>query len=170
MFPFAPTHRIRSVTELTPDRLERLGIASLLIDVDCTLKRYAANEPAPGAGEWLKEIEAAGVGICLVSNGRGERIARFAEVVDLPYEALAIKPLPFGLRRACRRMEFDKKVTAMVGDQLFTDMPAGRFAGVQTILVEPIHPEDEPWFARIKRGVERWILARMKPPIVWDGQ
>ena len=47
--------------------------------------------------------------------------------------------------------------TAMVGDQVFADVMAGRLAGVFTILVRPIHPEDEPWFTRWKRP---WENAR----------
>ena len=46
----------------------------------------------------------------------------------------------------------------MVGDQVFADVLAGRLAGIKCILVRPIHPEEEPWFTRIKRPPERlWL-------------
>ena len=48
----------------------------------------------------------------------------------------------------------------MVGDQLFADILAGNLARVRTILVRAIHPEEEPWFTRLKRGPERWILGK----------
>jgi predicted HAD superfamily phosphohydrolase YqeG len=35
-------------------------------------------------------------------------------------------------------------------------------AGIRTILVTPIHPEDEPWFTRLKRRPERFLLSRLK--------
>jgi hypothetical protein len=159
MFGFlAPHYRIASVLELTPQRLRGLGLESLLLDADCTLKRYRSEQCAPGVAEWLASLRQAGFGLCLVSNGFGERIGRFAQTLGLPCVARALKPLPIGCRRAMRTMGFPRRSTAMVGDQLFADVIAGRLAGLTTFLVEPIHPEEEPWFTRLKRLPERWLL------------
>jgi predicted HAD superfamily phosphohydrolase YqeG len=59
-----------------------------------------------------------------------------------------------------RQLNANRKETAMVGDQVFADVLAGRFAGIRTILVTPIHPEEEPWFTQLKRGPERWLLKK----------
>ena len=74
-----PHYRIASVRELTPERLRGLGLESLLLDADGTLKRYRSEQCAPGVAEWLDTMRQAGIGLCLVSNGLGERIGRFAE-------------------------------------------------------------------------------------------
>lgn len=161
MFHFlTPHHRVASVLELTPQRLRDLGLESLLLDADCTLKRYRSAECAPGVAEWLESMRQAGIGLCLVSNGLGERIGRFAAAAGVPFVAKAMKPLPSGCRRAMRTMGFRRESTAMVGDQIFADIMAGRLAGLTTILVDPVHPEEEPWFTRLKRRPERWILRR----------
>ena len=157
---FQPHLRIESVTELTPSRLEELGLRSLLLDVDCTLKRYRSEGLAPGVVRWLDLMKGANIGLCLVSNGRSPRISRFAENAGVPFVALAMKPLPFGCNTAVKTMWFDKKTTAMVGDQVFADLLAGKFAGLFTILVTPLSPEQEPWFARIKRPFEKLVLNR----------
>jgi len=156
---WTPHYRIGSVLELSQERLHGLGLKSLLLDADCTLKRYRSEECAPGVAEWLDALRHAGFGLCLVSNGLGTRVGRFAERVGLPCVARALKPLPMGCRRAMRQMGFCRRSTAMVGDQLFADIMAGRLAGLTTFLVEPIHPEEEPWFTRLKRGPERWFLG-----------
>ncbi len=132
----------------------------MLLDADGTLKRYRSEECAPGVARWLDALRQAGFGLCLVSNGLGERIGRFAEGVGLPFVAKAMKPLPTGCRCAMRKMGFQPECTAMVGDQLFADIMAGRLAGLMTILVEPINPEEEPWFTRLKRPPERWLLGK----------
>ncbi len=155
-----PHHRIASVLELTPERLRGLGLQSLLLDADGTLKRYTSDECAPGVSEWLGTIKQAGFGLCLVSNGLGERIGRFAEKVGLPFVPKAMKPFPRGCRLAMHKMGFSPQSTAMVGDQVFADVMAGRLAGLTTFLVEPIHPEEEPWFTRLKRPLERWLLGK----------
>jgi uncharacterized protein len=162
MFRFLIPHfRVASVLELTPSRLSELGLNSLLLDADCTIKRYRSEDCAPGVEQWLESLRQAGVGTCLVSNGLGKRIGQFAQRLGLPFVAKAMKPLPLGCRRAMQKMDFQRKSTAMVGDQVFTDVMAGRLAGLTTFLVEPIHPEEEPWFTQLKRVPERWLLKRL---------
>jgi len=159
-----PDLRIDSVLELDIERLRGLNLAALLLDVDCTLKAYRSETLEPGVENWLSELRAAGIGVCLVSNGGASRIRRLAESLGLPVVCQACKPLPFGCRAALRRLGVDRRRAAMVGDQVFADVMAGRLAGLSCILVRPIHPEQEPWFTRLKRPLERFLLNHMKTP------
>jgi HAD superfamily phosphatase (TIGR01668 family) len=156
-----PHHRVDSVLDLTVPRLRAMGIDAVLLDVDCTLKSYRDAEVSPEVKAWLGELRASGIRICLVSNGRGGRIGRLAATLGVPFVAKALKPFPFGCRRAVRQEAFDAGRTAMVGDQIFADIPAGRLAGLTSILVRPIRPEEEPWFTRLKRPLERLMLRRL---------
>lgn len=156
-----PHIRVNAVCELTPERLRQLGLRWLLLDVDCTLTRYRQEGLAPDVAAWLTTVRSAGVGLCLVSNGLGQRVQPFAARLELPYVAKALKPLPWGVWAALRQLKALPSETAMVGDQLFADVMAGRLAGVRTILVRPIHPEEEPWFTRLKRLPERIVLVRL---------
>ncbi len=157
----APNLRVENVCELTLPRLGQLGLDALLLDVDCTLKRYRDVRVTPEVAAWIEELRGGGIGLCLVSNGMPQRIRQFAERLDLPFVAKAFKPLPFRCRAAVRKMNFPPQRTAMVGDQLFADVLAGRLAGLKSILVRPIHPEEEPWFTRLKRPPERLMLKCM---------
>jgi HAD superfamily phosphatase (TIGR01668 family) len=159
---FTPHYRVHRVWELTPERLGLWGLRALLLDVDCTLSRYRRGEPLPEAAEWIGQLRAAGIRLCLVSNGMGHRISHFAQGLDLPCVSRAMKPFPWGVRSALKTLNCPAAQTAMVGDQIFADVMAGRLAGVRTILVDPIHPEEEPWFTRMKRVPERLVLARME--------
>jgi len=156
-----PHLRVESVLELDVERLREMGLDALLLDVDCTLKSYRSESPSAEISTWLRGLQTAGIGLCLVSNGLGRRIERLAARLDVPFVAKAAKPFPFGIRAALRKTGFDPQRTAMVGDQLFADVIAGRLAGLTSILVRPIRPEEEPWFTRLKRPVERFLLRRM---------
>jgi len=156
---FKPHYRVLGVWELTPERLRLWGLHALLLDVDCTLKRYRQTDVPPDVEQWIKLVRSEGIRLCLVSNGMGPRIQNFAERVDLPFVAKAMKPMPWGIRDAIEKIESEPSQTAMVGDQLFADVIAGRLAGVRTILVEPMHPEEEPWYTRLKRVPERMVLG-----------
>jgi HAD superfamily phosphatase (TIGR01668 family) len=157
-----PHSFVKSVLELTPERLKEMDVEALLLDVDCTLKRYTATEVPPEIAAWLAELRAAGIRCCIVSNGREMRIRAFAEKLGLPYVSKAIKPFPRGVKKAMHKIAATPNRTAMVGDQLFADIMAGRLAGIRTILVEPIHPEEEPWFTQLKRAPEKWVLKRIQ--------
>jgi uncharacterized protein len=158
---FTPHLRAESVLELTPQRLRELTLDALLLDVDCTLKRYPSPNVDPDVAAWLAGLRAEGFSLCLVSNGRQARIRRLAEGLGLPFIAKACKPLPFRCRRALGRLGAARARTAMVGDQIFADVMAGRLAGLYTILVRPMHPEEEPWWTRMKRPAERWLLNHL---------
>ncbi len=138
-----------------------MGLDTLLLDIDCTLKNYGADGFTAPVLQWLHRLRSAGIRLCLVSNGRARRVRRLAESLELPIVCEALKPFPHGCRRAIRRLGSDPRRTAIVGDQLFADVLAGRLAGLTCILVRPIQPEEEPWFTRLKRPLERVLLARL---------
>ena len=158
---FTPHLRVKSVLELGVDRLRSLGIAGLLLDVDCTLKRYGDEACSDEVTGWINQLRDADFRLCLVSNGYARRIGPFAERMDLPFVAKALKPLPFKIRAAVRQMGIGRSQAAMVGDQIFADVMAARLAGVYSVLVDPINPDEEPWFTRLKRRPERLLLRRM---------
>ena len=102
---FTPHYRIHHVWELTPERLRQWGLCALLLDVDCTLSRYRQREALPEVIVWIEQLRTAGVRLCLVSNGMGARIEQFAERLDVPCVAKAMKPLPWGLQSAIEKLE-----------------------------------------------------------------
>ncbi|MDR0611377.1 MAG: YqeG family HAD IIIA-type phosphatase [Planctomycetaceae bacterium] len=156
---FQPNLYVDSVLDLTPQRLQQHALKSLLLDVDCTLKNYRSENISQEIALWLEMMKANEIGLCLLSNGHYERIRHFAEQVQLPFVAPAMKPLPFGCRTAIQTMNFNKKSTAIVGDQVFADLLAGKLAGLFTILVIPMSPKEEPWFTQMKRPLERMVLC-----------
>lgn len=157
-----PDLRIERIEELTQDQLAALGVRALLVDVDCTLGRYQQEEILPAKIDWVRSTLQGGFQVCLVSNGRSGRIARLAQKLQVPFVAGALKPFSFGCRRALRKLGLAPQEAAMVGDQLFADVVAARWVGMKSVLVRPIHPEDEPWFTRMKRPLERWVLRQLE--------
>lgn len=154
-----PHLRVESVLNLTINRLAELEINSLLLDVDCTLKRYHETDVQPEIAQWINTMKAGEIGCCIISNGLSHRIKHFADKVGLPFVDQALKPFPCGVYKALNKMAFDPNRTAIVGDQIFADVLAGRLAGIKCILVKPIHPEEEPCFTRLKRPPERLWLS-----------
>lgn len=159
---------LASVLDLQPEHLRVLGLRGLLLDLDCTLKDYHATQVGTPVRAWLRQLRDAGIGLCLVSNGKHLRIERFSQDLDIPFVARAFKPLPRGCRHGLQILGLPAHQTAMIGDQLFADVLAGRLAGLFTILVRPTSPI-EPWFTRIKRPWERLALRWLQSPAILPG-
>ncbi|MDR1384163.1 MAG: YqeG family HAD IIIA-type phosphatase [Planctomycetaceae bacterium] len=153
-----PHYRFGSIVEISFEWLKEQGLTTLLLDVDSTLKYYSSPLILPEVADWIEQKRACGVRFCLLSNGRQRRICKTAESLNLPYLAPAYKPLPFGCRKAMRQEHFEPRQTALIGDQVFADVMAANLAGIRSILVTPLRPEEEPFFARMKRPLEQLVL------------
>lgn len=156
-----PTIFVDTVFDIDLKDLKMRGIKAFIFDIDNTLARYADPVPDQQTVEWLKTLRDMGFGVFFASNNNTERVKRFAESVDIPYKARAMKPLGIYLKRACRSMGVTPPETALVGDQLFTDVWGGNWLKMYTILVKPIS-EVEDSFVKFKRRFERRILKNMK--------
>ena len=154
---FKPKERIDKMICITPEMLAEVGVNSLLLHIDNTMTTHNNPVPAEGVTEWIQRMKAAGVNMMVVSNNNGERVSKFSSLVGLEFEGSAKKPLTFGFRRACRRLGVNPENTAVVGDQLFTDMMGGNLLGAYTILTKPYQLEKSVPF-RFKRALERVVM------------
>ena len=153
-----PNLILESVKDITPELLHKYELKSLLLDVDSTLKSYKTAEIPLEIVQWIESLQESGITFCILSNGREPRIRPIAEQIQVPFIAPAMKPLPTGCLAAIKKMGLDPKSTAMVGDQVFADVLAGKLAKIFTILITPIRPEEERWYTRIKRPFEKWVI------------
>ena len=156
---FRPTIMKKRLVNLTVQELKTMGITTLLLDVDNTLSTHHSQIPLEGVVPWLNEMKEQGINLFLVSNAKGKRVAPFAKQLGIEYFSLCKKPLPFGVLRAIKQLNVPKNAVMLCGDQLFTDMPAGRLAGIKTLLVEPAQLESG-WTFRVRRKLEKPLLSR----------
>jgi hypothetical protein len=129
---------LRSVNEITPEWMSRHSLKGLIVDLDNTLAGYRKNEPDVKISSWIKSIRDAGYSIVVLSNASIKRVSAFCDPLNLPYVAGARKPKPDALLRACENIGLRPQQTAMVGDQIFTDVLSANRAGVKSVIVEPL--------------------------------
>lgn len=153
-----PHLRVASVHEVTPSLLAEAGIRALLVDVDDTLLSSRAERLDPAIVDWFASLKAAGVPVAILSNGSQARVAEIAAEVGVLALSLAGKPFRVAFRRGLKLLgDVEPGKTAMVGDQLFTDVFGARQAGLMTILVDPLSPGKLP-HTRLARRLERLVL------------
>jgi len=154
----APDLHVTSVAQIDLAWLQARGVKGVLIDADDTLVPGDDGPVAPTALAWIEELRSAGLRIAILSNGTWGRIATLGERLGVPAFAMAGKPLGFAFRRGLQAIGTTPETTAMVGDQLFTDVLGARCAGLTTVLVTPLTPGRHA-HTRAARRLERWVLA-----------
>lgn len=148
-----PDFLFESIYDIDPARLRARGVTLLLADLDNTLAPYGVQTPPEEVRAWKARLEGAGIRLFILSNSRRPgRAARFAEALGVPYEGHAGKPKGGGFRRAMARCGVEPAQTAIVGDQIFTDIWGGNRAGVLTLMVKPI--EFGTVFRALRYGIE----------------
>ena len=155
-----PHLQLGSVIDIDGDMLRALGVEGLLLDLDCTLKDYYVNEFRPEVESWVKQMRQEQVRLCMLTNGKARRVQPLADRLGMECVSFATKPFTRGVHAGIAKLQLDPTRVALVGDQVFADVLAGRLAGVFTVLVRPTTNE-EPWITNIKRPLERWVLRRI---------
>lgn len=154
---FYPDDYIQSIFEIDTADLKKKGIKALIFDIDNTLVPYDEPEPTKEIIKFFKELQEKGFKICLFSNNTKERVIRFNSGLKLIAIHKANKPLKGKYKRVMKLLGTDQSSTAIVGDQIFTDVYGGNRAGIMTILVRPVSDKDE-LITKVKRGIERRFI------------
>ena len=119
---FKPNYYFKNIFSVTADFLKENNIKALLLDADNTLCIYHTNYPIDGVKEWINKMQKAGIELHILSNGKPGRLTEFAENINLPCFYMSLKPLPFKISKAVKKLGFKKQEVALVGDQMFTDI------------------------------------------------
>jgi HAD superfamily phosphatase (TIGR01668 family) len=160
---FCPRLVVPGVTDLTAEFFQSQGLKAALLDLDNTLVLWHGTSVEPGVREWVRSLTAAGVRCCLASNThRPRRLAALGESLGLPYELGVAKPGCAGLLRCLARLGASPGETAMIGDQVFTDIWGGNRCGLYTILVRPMSTHEFIGTRLVSRSLERIVLASLR--------
>ena len=156
---FHPNFYFEKYSDITPDFLKQNGIKTLLLDVDNTLAPYEQAEPSAENLAWLDSLEKGEIKYAFISNNSSDkRIKIFNEKIGAPAFAKSRKPFAKKtIEKALLELDGTKDSTVFIGDQIFTDVCAGKFNGMRAILVPPIKDKKNLFF-RFKRALEKPIL------------
>ncbi|MFZ5645753.1 MAG: YqeG family HAD IIIA-type phosphatase [Bacillota bacterium] len=164
-----PKLYVPTVTVIDPEKLYNKGIRCVLFDLDNTVVPRDKNDLPPEVQGWIGKLLEKGIKVCVVSNNGPERIRRVSGMEDIPSVCRAIKPRKRPFLRAMEMLGVTPAETAVVGDQIFTDILGGNRLGLFTILVVPM-PGKEYWATElINRRLEKLVLWGIKSKISGKG-
>jgi len=157
-----PDMMVDAIWDIAPEQLRARGIAGVILDLDNTIVDWSRSEVREEVRRWAELAQQAGLRLCIASNARGKaRVADIAERVGCSWLAPAGKPSRGGLRRVMEMLGTTPQTTALVGDQVFTDIVGGNRLGLFTILVRPLSRRDFP-ATKIMRIIEWFVLRWLR--------
>ncbi len=157
MHVFKPDYYVKSFKYLDINRLKRDNIRLLLCDIDNTLVAFDEPDSNSGVHLFLDTLRSAGIEVALMSNNVKKRTEKFGRRLNIHIYSFSCKPFPFKFRKAMKEFGVLPEQTAIIGDQLFTDVLGGNLAGITTILSAPIVERERP-DTRIMRGLEHIVF------------
>lgn len=158
---FLPSEFVKSVFDISPQRLLDKGIRGIITDLDNTLVEWDRPYATPKLVSWLKSMKDAGIQVTIVSNNNEMRVKSFADPLGIPFIYKARKPMGKAFRKALQLMDVKREEVVVIGDQLLTDVVGGNRIQLHTILVLPVAKSDG-FFTRFNRLVERRIFKALK--------
>jgi HAD superfamily phosphatase (TIGR01668 family) len=156
---FVPEYRFDTFDMVSAEFLLSIGVKGIVLDIDNTLEPYEHPTPGDHVVRWLDKLHAAGISTAIVSNNGRERVELFNKELGMPAFYKSGKPFTGRIRAAMAAMGTDRTNTALMGDQVFTDVWAAHNAGLTAILVPPINDKKDI-FTRFKRLLERPVLKK----------
>lgn len=159
-----PDFLCSSVYDIPFSFYEDRGIAFILLDLDNTLASYLDKAPSDKTKRWIKELKGKGIRPIIASNNTSRRVHDFASSLEIEHFSSLRKPFTKRLLKILREKGLKIEEGALIGDQLLTDVQAGKGAGLLTILSDPLVKEDGPW-TKINRVLERPFRKRFAKTI-----
>jgi len=150
---------VDSIEDISLEILNQNNIKGLILDIDNTLVAWDIKEADERSMKWIEYLKNNGISICLVSNNTEDRVVKFNENLKLYAIHAANKPMKAPFIKALKHLKLRPEETAVVGDQIFTDVLGGNRLNMFTILVTPISQKEFP-FIKVKRFFEKYILKQ----------
>lgn len=159
MEKYVPDMYQKSIYTINYDKLAEIGIKCLLFDLDNTLIPSNTTVVSERLRNLISELKPR-FRIVIFSNAFEQRVKKVAEELDVEYQALIFKPLPYGFNKIKRKYKYQDCEIAIIGDQLQTDIVGGNKAGIVTILINPISMRDSI-FTKVNRYLERKKMHKL---------
>lgn len=157
-----PDMSLKTIYDLKPDMLLKRGMSLLLLDLDNTLIPYNQSMPPERVSRWMSDFKEKGIELFLVSNNKTDRAGIFSSAAGISYINRAKKPSGKKVLEAMEIMGRTPMETAMMGDQVYTDILAANSSCVFSIVVRPLDVHKPQFAARYFLELPFRVLCKEK--------
>lgn len=166
---YVPDVYQESIFTVNYKKLYSSGIRFLLFDLDNTIAPYNHSDIDDKTIDLFNMLKRNGMIPILFSNSPKRRVEQFAKKLEVDYVSSARKPFSTKFLETMKKYKFKVTETAIIGDQLLTDIKGGNKAGIVTVLVDPIDHYD-PFWTKLARMREKTLKEKMRDLGIFKGR
>lgn len=161
MKKYVPNIYQKSIYLIDYSKLLSYGIKTLLFDLDNTIIDVNTGEMPSKAKDLFISLKQKGFKIIIFSNSPKKKVNKYKEYLGVDGVHFALKPFSRKFKEVIRNYNLDTNKTAIIGDQLLTDVLGGNKMGILTILVNPVTDKDSI-FTVFNRFIEKRIMKKLE--------
>lgn len=156
---FAPYMCYKDIYKIDYNKLYSDGVKIILFDLDNTIIGYHETLPSEEDKLFITSLKERGFIPVIMSNNHTDRIENVAAFLNVDKLSNAKKPLKFGYKKILKRYsEYRPEQFVAIGDQIVTDIWGASRMNIKGILVKPIRLDNEKWYTRFNRRIEKFII------------
>ncbi len=156
---YKPKMYYQDIFSINYSLLKKQKIKNLIFDLDNTIADSKTSKPNKEMIKLFKELKAKGFTIYIMSNAFKKRVTAFATILDVKAYHLSLKPLLITFKRLIKENNLNIQETAMIGDEIFTDIKGANKIGLLSILVDRLTKHDY-FLTRISRIRENNLFKK----------
>lgn len=157
---FLPDKYYKSIYDVNYRKLKADGIKCVLFDLDNTIVPPNVKKPDKKIRDLFDNIKELDMKIIIMSNSNKKRLTPFKNELVVDCSASSFKPSKTKFLKILKEYKFDLSETAIIGDQLLTDIFGGNRIGITTVLVNPISKNDIT-VTKFNRKLEKIIEKKL---------
>ena len=158
---FMPDKYYKSIYDINYIELKNIGIKCLLFDLDNTIVPPNEKKPNKKIHDLFDNLKELDFKVIIMSNSPKKRLSPFKDELVIDCSAMSMKPLGRKFNKILKEYKLDLSQTAIIGDQLMTDIFGGNRIGIMTILVNPISKKDFK-ITSFNRKLEHIVEAKLE--------
>ena len=156
-----PNYYCKSIFDIPLSFFKENNIKYIFTDLDNTLDGFDILYPTPRVFKLIEDFKREGLEVVILSNNHEERVKDYSAPLGVKYMYHTGKPFPKKILKYIQDNSIDKNQVVMIGDQIITDVQAGRNAKIKVILTDKIVPQDQP-VTKINRIADNFLRNRMR--------
>ena len=160
MKKYVPNIYQKSIYLIDYTKLLTKGINTLLFDLDNTIISKNTKEMPSKTKDLFISLKQKGFKIIIFSNSPKKKVNKYKEYLNVDGIHMALKPFSKKFKKVINNYNLDPNKTAIIGDQLLTDILGGNKIGITTILVNPLTDKDSI-FTVFNRFIEKRIIKKL---------
>ena len=153
-----PTMYYRDIYSINYKKLKKDGIKCLVYDLDNTLGQIHNRKCPEETRDLLRSLQN-DFFVFISSNNTRSRLKPYLRDLGVGGISWSLKPSTRALRKIKRDYKFKKNEMVMIGDQIMTDVLAGKRFRIKTILVDPLGEKDLK-ISGLNRKLENFIIKK----------